>query len=178
VLNNENLASGSSDNTIVIWQKTSEISFKLSNTLTGHTDRVISLVVLPNNMFASTSGDKSIRIWDQITFQCILILNGHTDSVRGLVVIRNEYLISISFDKTIIVWDISNSFSKITTTRTSESLYSLALFSNDSFITGDSGGTLKSWDINSFRINYLIELEQSSNYTSSLLFYIHLKHTI
>ncbi len=55
MLNNENKASGSDDYTIIIWQKTSEISFKLSNTLTGHTDWVNTLVDLPNNMFASAS---------------------------------------------------------------------------------------------------------------------------
>ena len=125
LLNNENLASGSADNTIIIWQKMSEISFKLSNILTGHTDWVTSLTALPNNMFASASYDKSIRIWDQITFQCFYILNGHTYFINGLIVIRNEYLISISNDKTIIVWYILNSSSRTTITQTSAPIRSI-----------------------------------------------------
>jgi len=107
LLNNENLASGSADNTIIIWQKMSEISFKLSNILTGHTDWVTSLTALPNNMFASD------------------ILNGHTDFINGLIVIRNEYLISISNDKTIIVWYILNSSSRTTITQTSAPIRSI-----------------------------------------------------
>ena len=130
----------------MIWQKTSEISFKLNNTLTGHNKWVNSLAVLPNNMFASASDDSYIRICDQITFQCIYILNGNITT--GLVAI-SEYLISISVDQSNIVWDISNSFSKITTTQTSAALFSIALFSNDLFITVNSNGSIEMWSTSS-----------------------------
>jgi len=53
LLKNGNLASTNKYSTIIIWQKTSEISFEFSNTLTGHTSSISSLLVLPRNMFAS-----------------------------------------------------------------------------------------------------------------------------
>jgi len=102
ILNNENLASGSSLE-IMIWKKKNETSFYLNKTLGGHIDWVNSLVPMPNNMFASASWDKTIKIWDQTTFECIFILNDHSNSVLNLVVVRNEYLISISFDQSIKV---------------------------------------------------------------------------
>ncbi len=171
VLSKGNLASGSYDEIIMIWQKINETSFKLSKTLTEHTSKLTSLVALPNNIFASSSEDKTIRIWDQNSYECIYVLNDHTDWVKSLAVLQNEYLISISSDKTIIVWNILNSFSRITNTQTFTELWSLSLFSNDTFITGDSVGSLKLWDMNSLEISFMTELDKNSNETSSIIFY-------
>jgi len=172
LLNNENLASGSEDTKIMIWQKINETSFNLSDTLNGHTSWVYSLVVLPNNMFASASDDKTIRIWNQTSLKIITVLNGHTDRIKSLIVIRNQNLISISYDKTIRVWDILNSFSKLTTTQTAGALHSIALFSNDMFFTGNRAGSIQMWDINSQEISFVTELEQTGNTNStSILFY-------
>ena len=100
-------------------------------------------------MFASSHLDKSIRIWDETTFECNYVLNGHTDSVKSLVVLRNEYLISISLDQKIIVWDILNSFTRITTAHASSNLRSLVFFSDDSFITGNTEGSFQIWSSSS-----------------------------
>ncbi len=64
-----------------------------------------TLILMPFTLFFGL-WDRSIRIWDRKTSQCINVLNGHTDGVYGLVVVQNEYLISISLDKSIIVWHI------------------------------------------------------------------------
>ena len=60
VLKNGNLASGSIDNTIKIWDT---ISGLLKVTLTGHSGDIESLVVLPNGNLASASHDGTIKIW-------------------------------------------------------------------------------------------------------------------
>ena len=112
-------------------EKINETSLKSIRTLTEHTNAVKSLVVLPNNMFASASDDSSIRIWDQTVFKCVHILNDHKESVSSLVAFQNEKLISISDDKTMIVWDILSSFSMLSTIQTPKALLSIVLFSND-----------------------------------------------
>ena len=61
VLPNNQLASGSRDNTIRIWDV---YNGKQINILKGHTHNVMCLVVLPNNQLASGSSDKTIRIWN------------------------------------------------------------------------------------------------------------------
>ena len=53
VLNNGNLATASVGTTIKIWKKINETSFQSIKTLTGHSEWVNALAVLPNNMFVS-----------------------------------------------------------------------------------------------------------------------------
>jgi len=60
VLPDNKLASGSSDETIKIWDL---ISGQCINTLKGHSGSVNSLAVLPDNKLASGSSDKTIKIW-------------------------------------------------------------------------------------------------------------------
>ena len=60
------LASGSDyDLTIRIWNANTGITIK---TLTGKTNAVTSLVVLPDGLLASGSMDSLIRIWNVTTF--------------------------------------------------------------------------------------------------------------
>jgi len=141
VLDNGNLVTGSSS--IKIWKKTNESWFEFVKNLTDHDDNIFSLAVLPNNMFASASGDKTIRIWDQAELECIRILTGHT--VSGLAVVENEYLVSIS-DDTAIVWD-SYSFSKIASVNSTavNGFFSVCTYFDYSFITSDYEGRIQIW---------------------------------
>lgn len=54
------LASGSEDNTIKLWDVSSGSSV---TTLSGHTSVVVSLVVLPDGRLASGSYDNTINLW-------------------------------------------------------------------------------------------------------------------
>ena len=56
------IASGSSDRTIRVWNA---ITGKTVRVLTGHTAPITSLVALPGDKIASGSIDKSIRIWEE-----------------------------------------------------------------------------------------------------------------
>ena len=58
VLQNGDLASGSSDQTIKIWDI---LTGSMKRTLTGHTNSVVSLAVLQKGDLASGSLDKTIR---------------------------------------------------------------------------------------------------------------------
>ena len=60
LLPNGDLASGSADGTIRVWEPRTGVC-KL--VLKGHTGYVMSLAVLPNGDLASGSYDKTIRVW-------------------------------------------------------------------------------------------------------------------
>lgn len=54
------------------------------------------------------SRDKTVRIWDLQTGQCIKVLSGHDNWVRALVFHpTGKFLMSASDDKTIRIWDLT-----------------------------------------------------------------------
>ena len=55
----------------------------------------------------SGSRDKTLRIWDVNTGQCLFQLIGHDNWVRGVMFHpRGKFILSTSDDKTLRVWDI------------------------------------------------------------------------
>ena len=52
--------------------------------LEGHTDLVLSATFnLEGSLIVSSSCDRTIRIWDAYTGECLRVLKGHTDTVRS-----------------------------------------------------------------------------------------------
>ena len=87
ILDDDRLASGSGDSTIRIWNVTSGVSVK---TLTGHSDWVYSLAVLPFNRLASGSGTDytgEIKIWNMNDGTLIQTLLEHDGRVRAFAVL-------------------------------------------------------------------------------------------
>lgn len=131
------LASGSSDQTVRIWDaQTGEVRHELR----GH-EHVVECVAFapvsaypairalagirvpkddptatqPGQFLASGSRDKTIRLWSQ-QGQCLRVLvrvsltqSGHDNWVRALVFSPSgKHLVSVSDDKTMRVWDVSS----------------------------------------------------------------------
>jgi len=123
------LASGSKDNTIMLWNVKSR---KLIGTINGHEKPIIDLQFSTNSEFlASGSEDATVKVWrvEDTVKQWTLnkaplkepfqTLNGHTDSVNKLAFssTNSNLLISASDDKTIRFWTIdinSNPYSQFT----------------------------------------------------------------
>ena len=86
MLPNGNLASGSFDSTIKIWNTDNS---SLIRTITGHIDWIMSLAVLQNGYLASGS------IYDNTdTGSLNRNLRGHLDLVSSLAVLINGFLAS------------------------------------------------------------------------------------
>ena len=75
-LENDEIASGSGDKSIIIWDlKSRSKKFVLE----GHSDTVRSLLKLDNDEIASGSSDKSIIIWDLKGRTKKYVLEGHSN---------------------------------------------------------------------------------------------------
>ncbi|TIA91616.1 hypothetical protein E3P99_01022 [Wallemia hederae] len=62
----------------------------------------------PNKYVATASRDKSIKIWDTTTYQCIHTLNGHDNWVKSILFHpAGTHLLSSSEDKSIKIWDLT-----------------------------------------------------------------------
>jgi WD40 repeat protein len=75
-----------------------------SNNYEGHEGWVYWLAVYDGYLF-SGGDDKTIKIWDIVTAQCVEELKGHENGVTCLAFANNE-LFSGSFDYYIIWWDL------------------------------------------------------------------------
>jgi WD40 repeat protein len=118
----------------------------LLQTLNGHSDSVWS-VCTSGDKIISGSWDKTLRIWDINTGQCLNILTGHTDRVRSvctLIEAKGENkMISCGDDKTIRVWDLNTlECLRILTGHTSS-----VCSSGTRIISGSMDKTLRVWDI-------------------------------
>jgi WD40 repeat protein len=77
-----------------------------SFTLEGHSRPISALAVLPDGKLASSSWDKTVRVWDVASGACLLTLAGHTSYVLALAVLPDGKLASgsSSHDNNIRVW--------------------------------------------------------------------------
>jgi WD40 repeat protein len=66
---------------------------------------VSALTVLPDGTLVSGSDDKTIKLWNTKTGQCLKTLEGHSKKISALTVLPNGILASASYDKTIKLWD-------------------------------------------------------------------------
>ena len=80
--------------------------FSLLRTLTGHSNSVISMSFSPDGQtLASSSGDKTIKLWNLSTGQVLRTLTGHSDNVYSVSFSPDgQTLASSSGDKTIKLW--------------------------------------------------------------------------
>lgn len=123
------------------------------STLQGHTDAVIGCDILEEQLMAvSCAGDKTIRLWDLQTGECVETLRGHLAGVFAVRMTKNR-IISGSLDKTIRIW-------KRLTPRTSRPSRTLRGHTSavcdvrvdektNRIISGSWDGSMKIWDLNS-----------------------------
>ncbi|XP_010441252.1 PREDICTED: zinc finger CCCH domain-containing protein 59-like isoform X1 [Camelina sativa] len=116
------LFAGTSSGSISVWKATDSESdpFKYLTSLEGHHSGEVTCFVVGGQLLYSGSVDKTIKVWDLNTLQCIMTLKQHTDTVTSLLY-WDKCLISSSLDGTIKVWACSeNDVLKVTHTRRQE----------------------------------------------------------
>ncbi|TIA82067.1 hypothetical protein E3P89_01422 [Wallemia ichthyophaga] len=61
-----------------------------------------------NRYLATASRDKSVKLWDTSSFQCVYTFNGHDNWVKSIVFHpAGTHLLSCSEDKSIKIWDLA-----------------------------------------------------------------------
>eukprot|EP00040_Diaphanoeca_grandis_P014999 m.76227 g.76227 ORF g.76227 m.76227 type:complete len:739 (-) comp24877_c0_seq1:162-2378(-) len=97
------LFSGSSDETVKVWDTQSKQSFTNVKTLKGHRGIVHALTTYKNILY-SGSHDCTINVWDIQTYELLDTLIGHDNPVCTLA-IANDILFSGSL-KVVNIWDL------------------------------------------------------------------------
>ena len=139
------IISGSSDNTLRLWDATSGREVL---TLKGHTGFVCSVTFSPDGkriVSGSDYGDNTLKVWDATTGQETLTLKGHIGRVSSVAFSPDGKRIVSAGGDGLKVWDATNGKETLTL----KNVGSVAFSPDGKRIVGGEGTTLKVWDATS-----------------------------
>ena len=101
------IVSGSTDNTIKVWDLNSGDCLR---TLDGHSNPVFAVALAADRRtIVSGSGDKTIKVWDLKSGDCRRTLDGHSNAVYAVALSADgQTIVSGSGDNTIKVWNLNS----------------------------------------------------------------------
>ena len=144
----------------------------LNYDLTIFTEDFLRELFRKDQLIVSGSYDKSIKIWDTETGECVKTLNGHTNCVWWVAFSSDDKLIlSASCDKSIKIWDAETEIAECLKTldRHIYSVFSVAFSSDNKLIlSGSYDRSIKIWDAE--RGECLKTLEGHSDWVRSVAF--------
>jgi len=147
---NKLMYSGATNGDVYSWKIEER---KMTSTLSGHSDIVMSLCELNKlNYLASASLDKTISIWDVFTNERLLHFQGHRKGVLDLAYTSDyRLLFSCGFEHDALVWSpfVQNCVAKLKGHH--HALIGVQTIQDTpELITGDTGGVFKLWDVRKF----------------------------
>lgn len=144
-LQNGDLVSASSDQTLKIWDLKKDT---LKTTLNGHKGVVSCVTVLKNGDIASGSWDNTIKIWNATSGELKTSLTDHTNWLNTLIVLKNGDLVSGADDNSIKIWDMSEKsakYGKVKATLYGHTDWAMTLLElpNGDLVSGSADKTIK-----------------------------------
>ena len=138
------LASGSSDDTVRLWDA---VTGEHKQTLTGHTGEVTSVSFSPDGRtLASGSRDKTIRLWDAVTGAHKQTLTGHTWEVRSVSFSPDGRTLASGSYKEIRLWDAVTGEHKQTLTGHTNWVTSVSFSPDGRTLASGSYKEIRLWD--------------------------------
>lgn len=143
------VATADDQNVIRIWADPKSVRA----TLKGHQGTVTSLTWTHGSVLASSSHDRTVRIWDTRAQACRAVLKGHAGWVSDVAFTDGGHkLVSTSWDRTVRLWDWKNGRQIAVVGRHPEPVVSCGANHQGHVITGGGGGRLRLWPLYTQRV--------------------------
>ncbi|MBD3881738.1 protein kinase [Phormidium tenue FACHB-886] len=126
-------------------------SSRCIQTLAGHTSWITDLAISRSTpIFASSSLDDTVKVWNLSTGEELLTLAGHTRGVNAIAISPNAKLIvSASDDYTVKIWNLLNGTLLKNLTGHSRDVTSVAISPDGRLlVSGGEDRTIRLWDLN------------------------------
>ena len=120
---------------------------RLLKSFVGHKSRVINVDVLSDGKVISASKDKSIKIWNYQTAECLKTVVICMPTIDCMKVFQNDKIFIISSHK-LEIWSLESSSCIDSLIGHSGYIHAMTLLSNEFLITGSTDETIKIWDLN------------------------------
>lgn len=160
------------EHVIKIWDLTSG---RCVNKLSGHTGGISALVdLVSGQIFASSSGDSTVKVWNIADQQISCTFKGHEDYVYGLAKIHESQIVSGSRDRTIRLWDVSSEkeigqFVQKEGIAHTSTIYDVKVFDSNLMISGSRDGYVKVWDCRNLECLRTLSADDGFVYTVDFL---------
>ena len=99
-----------------------------------------------SNRLISASNDKTIKICNLATGECLKTLTDHKHWVTSILIISNNKFVSGSTDKTVKIWDL-DSYECLNTLTNESRVVSLCLISDNQIACGCGDGSISIWNL-------------------------------
>jgi WD40 repeat protein len=165
----DQIATGSSDNTIRLWNAETGVC---THTYTGHTSNVYDVAYSPQgNQLASAGGDSTVRLWDVGSGECSHILIGHTVLASVMYSPDGSKVFSRSFDSIARIWDAETGACGVTLTGHNNIIYE-AEFSpqGNQVATSSADTTVRVWDVGTGECLHILIGHGGSAYVGSVTY--------
>ncbi|MBD2122585.1 NB-ARC domain-containing protein [Trichocoleus sp. FACHB-262] len=151
------LASGHEDQTVRLWDfnaidsdASRSLTYPLKKIFRGHTNRIFGVAFTPDSQTLVTGSlDRTIKLWNVQTGECLKTLQGHTSWVWAIALSPDGRLVaSGSYDHLVKLWDITSGECLQTLSGHTSSVLSVA-FSPDGRLLASGGyeQMINLWDV-------------------------------
>jgi WD40 repeat protein len=103
--------------------------------------------------------DKTVRLWDMNTGDCLRVFQGHIDDIWSIAWSADQcYVLSGSWDKTVRVWDMKTGHSIHVFKDHTDRVWSVSWSMDGKYIlSGSQDKTMRLWDVKTGRCLYVFE---------------------
>jgi WD40 repeat protein len=152
-IDEDTLVSGSSDNTMHIWEISTGETLKTINV--GFS--VFSVKSLSNDLIACGLDGGNIKIYEFSTENLTNTLIGHSGDVRSIELLNEQFMASGSSDTKVIIWDLTSYSIKYNLSQHQSGVMCVKRLSSNLMASSDYSGLIIIWNwLNGYLVHKLI----------------------